>query len=91
MELNKYKYTEETLIKNIHKLNLVEIYKYQDISFNFIVKYILNQDYQIMREETDICIDDVLLYNSHLESEFEVFLKKKYRFCNKNIDFVTKI
>jgi hypothetical protein len=42
---------EQQLIDNINKLDLIEIIKTKKLSYNFVMNYILNLDYQKDREE----------------------------------------
>ena len=74
MQIETINYTEDELIKNIHKLNIVDIYKYQTITFQFVLDYILNEKYQKMSDEKQITMDDVLLWNPSLKLDFENFI-----------------
>ena len=38
---------------NIYNLNLLDIIKTQDLTIDFIAKYILNKDYHLKKEEMD--------------------------------------
>ena len=58
-------FDEKDLIHNINNLSLLSILKTQKLSLNFIINYILNDDFQIMPEEKEITIDDVISYQDY--------------------------
>jgi hypothetical protein len=69
MDLHKNKYDRETLKTNIYSLNLVEILKTQHLDYSFVVRYILNINYQFTKEEQLITIDDVVRFQPHLDKD----------------------
>lgn len=68
MDMYSRKFSIDELKKNINSLNLVTILKTQHIDdWNFIVDYILNEEYQTTPEEKYIDIDYVYLTQPHLK------------------------
>ncbi len=73
----QYNDTERELIKNINSLDLCEILKNVDnLSFDFIINYILNDKYQKSRKEKEITLDTVANYQPHLIPKIKEVLKK---------------
>ena len=63
MHLNYGQYSEEILINSIDKLSVHTILTTQDnLSINFINKYILNKKYHIFREDQDITKETLYIY-----------------------------
>jgi hypothetical protein len=70
-----YSETENQLIQEINSLDLLDILKtYNNLSFNFIINYILNEKYQKSRKEQNITINIVASYQPHLIPEIKEFL-----------------
>jgi hypothetical protein len=57
---------EQQLIDDIHKLDLIQIIKTKKLSYNFVMNYVLNSDYQKDREEEEITLGKVLCNQPHL-------------------------
>ena len=66
MDLNKNKYSLKTLKENIYLLNLVDILRTQRLTPRFAVHYILNNIYQLKKEEQEITMEDVIKYQPHI-------------------------
>ena len=66
MDLEKNKYSLEVLKENIYLLNLVDILRTQRLTARFVVHYILNNIYQLKKEEQYITMEDVIKYQSHI-------------------------
>lgn len=66
LDLQKNKYDRTTLKKHIYSVSLVEILKTQHLDASFVVRYILNNTYQLTKEEETIDIVMVLKYQTHL-------------------------
>jgi hypothetical protein len=66
MDLEKNKYSLEVLKQNIYLLNLVDILRTQRLTARFVVHYILNNIYQLKKEEQYITMEDVIKYQSHI-------------------------
>ncbi len=65
--IHEYNDTEKELIKNINHLDLTNVLKNIDnLSWEFVINYILNEKYQKTRKERDITIDTVANYQPHL-------------------------
>ena len=64
--LRNKKYDIFTLEKNIHNLSMKAILYTQNLTAEFCVKYILNEDYASCVEDTYICIGEVLRAQKHL-------------------------
>jgi hypothetical protein len=62
-----YLETENQLIQQIDSLDLLSILRTcNNLSFEFVINYILNEKYQKTRKEKDITIDTVANYQHHL-------------------------
>ena len=66
LDLYNNKYDRATLKKHIYSVSLVDILKTQHLDASFVVRYILNNTYQLTKEEETINIDMVLKYQTHL-------------------------
>ena len=69
LDLYKNKYDRETLKKNIYSFNLLDILKTQHLDYTFVIRYILNTNYQFTKEEQLINMTDVLNYQRHLQKD----------------------
>lgn len=69
MDLYKNKYSLEILKKNIYALNLIDILKTQYLTPKFVVHYILNNHYQLTKEEEQITVEKVLFFQPHIKFE----------------------
>jgi hypothetical protein len=67
LDLYNNQYTSDILLKNIYALNLIDILKTQKLSMFFIVKYILNNKYQLTKEEENITPKMVIYYQPHID------------------------
>ncbi len=76
VDLKKMQSTE-TLIANVYALDLVEVLKTQRLDNFFIANYILNKDYQLTREESEISMQDIAIYQKH--ADFMGILRGVYR------------
>lgn len=66
---NQYDY--ESLKTNIYCVSLLDILKTQRLTSDFCVKYILNEEFQILDEDQNITLDTVKKYQKHItETEF---------------------
>ena len=65
--LNIKKYDTNNLVKNLPNLDMAIILKTQILDIDFIVDYILNEEYQILESEKNIGICDVLTYQKHID------------------------
>jgi hypothetical protein len=69
MDLYKNKYDLETLKRNIYLFNLIDILKTQYLTPHFVVHYILNNHYQLTKEEEQITVEKVLYFQPHIKLE----------------------
>jgi hypothetical protein len=69
LDLYKNNYDRETLKKNIYSFNLLDILKTQHLDYTFVIRYILNTNYQFTKEEQLINMTDVLNYQRHLQKD----------------------
>jgi hypothetical protein len=67
LDLNNNQYDMTVLKENIYAHNLWDILKTQVLTRDFCVKYILNKNYQMSKEEEKITFQDVLRLQPHLE------------------------
>jgi hypothetical protein len=65
-DLYDRKYTYNELKSNIYAVSLLDILKTQDLTLDFCVKYILNEDFQLLDEDKTITINTVNKYQPHL-------------------------
>jgi hypothetical protein len=66
LDLYNKKYDRVALKKHIYSVSLIDILKTQHLDASFVVRYILNNVYQLTKEEETINIDMVLKYQLHL-------------------------
>jgi hypothetical protein len=69
LDLYNKKYDRATLKENIYDLQLIDILKTQILDVTFIVRYILNDLYQLTDEDKCIDVNMVLKYQSHIQRE----------------------
>jgi hypothetical protein len=91
---NQYDYI--TLKTNIYAVSLLDILKTQRLTADFCVKYILNEDFQILDEDQNISLDMVKKYQQHIsDSDLERSMikandkKLKYERIDSFEDFET--
>ena len=66
LDLYNKQYDMQTLKENIYAVRLWDILKTQTLTKEFCVKYILNKNYQMEKEDEKITINDVLRLQSHI-------------------------
>lgn len=66
-DLYRCKFDYNTLKANIYVVSLLDILKTQILTADFCVKYIINDNYQLLDEEKNINIDMVRKYQIHLK------------------------
>ena len=72
-ELYKNQYDLDTLKIIIYAVSLLDILQTQKLTAEFCVKYILNEDFQLLEEEKNINLNTVKIYQHHLtQQEFEI-------------------
>ena len=69
LKLYNNKYSRQILKEHIYALKFIDILKTQTLEITFIVRYILNDLYQLDEEDKSIDIDLVLKYQSHIQRE----------------------
>ena len=67
LELYNKQYDMKVLKDNIYAHNLWDILKTQILTKEFCVKYILNTNYQMSKEEEEITFQDVLRLQPHIK------------------------
>lgn len=85
LDLYNNKYDRNTLKEHIYAVELIDILKTQILDISFIVRYILNDLYQITDEDKKINIDMVLVFQPHIEIEK---LQTALKFYNSRDDSV---
>ena len=86
IDLITNKYSEAVLKQNIYKLNLLDILKTQRLSARFVVRYILNNSYQLTKEEEKINVETVLIHQPHLK-DFEILNEQFiYDSCDSDVE-----
>ena len=73
IDLYNNKYDRETLKQNIYAVKLIDILKTQTIDVLFAVRYILNESYQLHKDDTMITVKDVLFYQPHISKSSLLF------------------
>jgi hypothetical protein len=66
LDLKHKKYNRAALKKYIYAVSLVDILKTQYLDATFVVRYILNNNYQLTKEEETIDTEMVLKYQPHI-------------------------
>lgn len=69
LKLYNNKYSRQILKEYIYALKFIDILKTQTLEITFIVRYILNDLYQLHEEDKSIDIDLVLKYQPHIQRE----------------------
>jgi len=69
LDLYNNKYDRATLKEHIYAVELMDILKTQILDISFIVRYILNDLYQLTDEDKTIDVDIVLKYQPHIQRE----------------------
>lgn len=86
IDLKTNKYSEVVLKQNIYKLNLLDILKTQLLSSRFVVRYILNNCYQLTKDEEKINIETVLKHQPHLK-QYEILNEQFiYDSCDSDVE-----
>ena len=67
LDLQNKKYDMQTLKENIYAVKLWDILKTQVVTKEFCIKYILNKNYQMEKEDEKITFQDVLRLQPHIE------------------------
>ena len=67
LDLYNNQYDMQTLKEHIFDVSLWDILRTQKVTKEFCVKYILNKNYQISKEEEQIRLQDVLQLQPHIE------------------------
>jgi hypothetical protein len=86
LDLYNIKYDRKTLKNNIYAVNLTDILKTQILDITFIVRYILNDLYQLTDEDKSINIDIVIKYQPHIQREKILQALSIYNADNDSID-----
>jgi hypothetical protein len=78
MHANSYIYSikENELISSITQVDLLDILKKETLSFEFVVNFILNEQFQKTRKERDITVETVINYQPHLTDKFKIILNQ---------------
>jgi hypothetical protein len=75
--LSTYTDKEKNLINNIHNIDLLDLVKNNFLSFEFILNYVLNENYQKSRKDKNITIQTVINHQPHLRDKFMYLLKNQ--------------
>jgi len=89
LDLYNKKYTREELKKNIYAVKLIDILKTQTLDVTFLVRYILNANYQLTEEDEKITIEMVLEFQPHIDKkrlQMEMFFYDKDDDSVENFD-----
>jgi len=90
LDLYNNKYDRKTLKENIYDINLIDVLKTQILDLTFIVRYILNDFYQLTDEDKTIDMDMVLKFQPHIQREKLVYELQIYDSDDDSIeDFQT--
>ena len=69
LDLYNKQYDMQTLKENIYAVRLWDILKTQTLTKEFCVKYILNKNYQMEKEDEKISFKDVLQLQPHIDKK----------------------
>ena len=86
IDLYNNKYDREILKQNIYAVKLLDILKTQTIDISFAVRYILNESYQLHKDDTMITVNDVLFYQPHISKSSLLFELFTYSSDDDSID-----
>lgn len=78
LDLYNNKYDRKVLKENIYSVKLTDILKTQTLEITFIVRYILNDIYQLTDEDKSIDVDLVLKYQPHIQREELMIALEEY-------------
>ena len=67
LDLYNNKYDRHTLKENIYAVKLLDIVKTQTLDVSFIVRYILNESYQLHEDDKNISIETICNYQHHID------------------------
>jgi len=67
IDLYSHTFPIDILEKNIDSLDLLTLIKTQNLTYDFIIKYVLNEEFQITAEEKTIDIYDVVRCQQHID------------------------
>ena len=84
---NQYNY--ETLKANIYAVSLIDILKTQKLTAEFCVKYILNENFQLLEEDQKITLESIKLYQPHIliiDLEIEILKANIKKISRQRID-----
>lgn len=87
LDLYNNKYDRQILKDNIYAVKLMDILKTQKLDVTFIVRYILNNNYQFTQEEEEITIDTVLKYQKHIALHELIFAINNYDKDDDSVDY----
>ena len=82
-DLYKKQYDYDILKANIYAVSLMDILKTQHLTADFCIKYILNEDFQLLDEDQNITLDLVIQYQQHL-TPFDLF-QENIKATNKKL------
>ena len=73
LDLFNKQYDLQTLKENIYAVSLRNILKTQKLTSEFCVKYILNTNYQLNKEDENITVKEVLELQPHISKKQLLF------------------
>lgn len=77
LDLYNIKYDRDTLKQHIYDVKLTDLLKTQILDIFFIVRYILNDSYQLHEDDQNITVETVIKYQPHINKEsLEIALKE---------------
>lgn len=86
LDLYNNKYDRDTLKQHIYAVKLTDILKTQVLDITFIVRYILNDLYQINDEDQNITVDTVLKYQPHINKKELIRALKEYNSDDDSVE-----
>jgi hypothetical protein len=86
LDLYNKKYSREELKTHIYAVKLTDIIKTQTLDTTFIVRYILNPNYQLLEEDEKITIDMVLKFQPHIRKEYLLLELKLYNADDDSVE-----
>jgi hypothetical protein len=85
LDLYNIKYDRDTLKQHIYAVKLIDIIKTQTLDISFIVRYILNDSYQLHEHDKNITVETVIKYQPHID---KVSLEKGLQDYNSDDDSI---
>ena len=86
LDLYNNKYDRDTLKQYIYAVKLTDLLKTQVLDITFIVRYILNNLYQLHDDDQNITFETVIKYQPHINKELLERALKEYNSDDDSVE-----